>query len=116
MVRYVVVGFCTAVPPTLVLLEAEAISWVALAGGFVASAMFVGPTQRTRIGRRIDDWWRRIGKAGRITVIVGFAAILWGWLPLFDPSMVPVGSFGLGFALTIVGAGLARLTRRLMGH
>ncbi|GAB7019618.1 hypothetical protein [Halostagnicola bangensis] len=54
----------------------DSLSWPAVIVGFVGFAAAIGPGANTALGRRIGQWFRRIGFAGRATVISLFAVIV----------------------------------------
>lgn len=62
------------------------ISWPAVAAGFLATAVAIGPLANSRLGSRIGDWALTIGVLGRLGVI---ALIFLGWWLLAQTVEVP---------------------------
>ncbi|WP_423745594.1 hypothetical protein V5735_06405 (plasmid) [Haladaptatus sp. SPP-AMP-3] len=81
----------------------DEISWTWVAVGFVLCGFGMGPAGTTSLGKRFGQWFRDIGGAGRVAVIVCFAVGVWWAMLTVDLPIAKVESFvaGLFFSLVV---------------
>ncbi|QLH82853.1 hypothetical protein [Halosimplex pelagicum] len=53
------------------------LQWTWVAGGFVGTALVLGPVARSSLGARASEWSRAGGALGGIALIAAFVALAW---------------------------------------
>jgi hypothetical protein len=97
------------IPLAITLSPFDSISWTWAVVGFVSFAVAMGPARNTTLGRRVGEWFGNISVAGRGTVIVVFAIIVWWTMFTVDVPTVPVNSYVAGAWVAITLYTLAYL-------
>lgn len=64
--------------------------------GALVNGLVMGLGPRTRVGRAVGQWFRAIGVAGRLVVIVLAAALIWNGMAVFESDPVVVSSYLVG--------------------
>ncbi|EFW90819.1 hypothetical protein ZOD2009_16773 [Haladaptatus paucihalophilus DX253] len=97
------------IPLVINLSPLDSISWTWGAIGFVSFAVAMGPARNTSFGQRVGEWFGDIGVAGRGTVIIAFAIVVWWTMFTVDIPTVTVNSYVAGAWTTITLYTLAYL-------
>ncbi|SDR38937.1 hypothetical protein [Natronobacterium texcoconense] len=89
----------------------------ALLVGFLAFAVALGPAATTTAGRRIEEWFRRIGVVGRAIVLLTFLAstLLAYRLEAIPSTLVGDAAVGGLLAVILYLAAHVLLTREISG-
>ncbi|WP_242492840.1 hypothetical protein [Halogeometricum borinquense] len=83
--------------------EMNSISPALVAAGFAVTVLALGPVASTEPGRRFGAWFRDIGGAYRLVLVLGFAALVFGTSFAYDISPVTIQTviFGSVVGLTV---------------
>lgn len=107
--RYqILLAALTVAGPAVVLWEAGTVAWAWFLLGAVGFGVTFGPFARTATGQAVDDWFTRIGVAGRTVCIVAFALVVWTVMGSVQPDPATVGSFAVGGVIALTIVALAR--------
>ncbi|RYJ15439.1 hypothetical protein ELS19_12620 [Halogeometricum borinquense] len=81
----------------------NSISPALVAAGFAVTVLALGPVASTEPGRRFGAWFRDIGGAYRLVLVLGFAALVFGTSFAYDISPVTIQTviFGSVVGLTV---------------
>ncbi|WP_336001035.1 hypothetical protein [Halorientalis halophila] len=90
-----------------------ALAWSWAVVGFVTFAVAMGPVASSGFGSRVGTWFREIGVAGRVLVIVAFAVAAWFARTTVEAVATPLSSVGTGglFAVVVFVAARTLYTR-----
>lgn len=82
--------------PVAALVEAGTVAWGWVLVGVLVNGLVMGFGPRTRVGRSAGRWFRAIGVAGRLVVIVLAAGLIWNGMAVFEPDPVVGSSYLIG--------------------
>ena len=111
----IAIGLLVMTSPIIQLTENQAISWIGLGAGVLAVVLGYA-FSRTSLGKRFENWFRRIGVGGRVMLIVIAVPIIVGGMWSLRPPEIPTFSFIIGSMGTLVIATFLRLLGRFNGR
>ncbi|WP_231184398.1 hypothetical protein [Haladaptatus sp. DYF46] len=90
------------VPLVINLYPYDEISWGWTAVGFALFVVALGPAGNTSFGKAVGRWFRAIGGAGRVAVIVCFVVGVWWTMLTVDLPITRIESFIGGWMVAIL--------------
>ena len=88
----------------------EAVSWPAVAVGFLSTAVLIGPVASSSFGKRVEEWGRSVGVIRRVLVLVIVLTVLVSVARYAVPESVGI-SFVLGGICAASAVAWAQLIR-----
>lgn len=76
-------------------------AWPWVVVGFILWMIGSGPVAKTSTGQHIGDWFRKIGGAGRLLVILLIVVVVYSIIYVFDIPTNPIYNFINGMLLGI---------------